>query len=652
MFVCLPIISLIILSLIFHTPDKDWRSAALSAAVVWGVLLTGFTEILSLFRFLTFGSVLTLWGLTIIVLGLIYYRLIKQGKRSLNIPNISNITPVSLVLLGGIVFIIATVGLIAIVAPPNTWDSMTYHMTRVVHWIQNQSVAHYPTYFSAQLVHPPFAEFAIMHFQILSGGDRFANLVQWLSMVGSIIGVSIIAKQLGADGRGQIFAAVFCATIPMGILQASSTQNDYAVCFWLVCLAHYVLLVLPSKNPPIPLVLGIGASMGLAVLTKSTAYFYAFPFMVWLFIVNVKRMRWKLWRPISIVTVIFLSLNLNHYLRNLDLYGHPLATAEYSEHYRIEVYSLSTWISNVIRNLSLHVDIVRHLGLQGFITPITGIVAKLITIIHSFLGLDMNDPRTTFPVGSYKVPGLSFDENVAGNPLHLFLIFLALAFFLFYKKLRIEKQTVGYLLTLIGGFFLLCLMLKIQIFHSRHHLSLFVLFSAFVGLVFSKNWNRHLVTFMAIILIVTSMQWVFGGKARPILAEQNIFNSSRNELYFQNRRHLKQPYLEAANFLKTQECANIGLSLGWKPVPSGIYWEYPFWTLIKTNNDQVVRFEHILHPDNMTAKKSDVYPHNNFTPCAIIAVRSSKDEKIDKMVTKTGTYLLKWSADPISILMK
>ncbi|MCL2930746.1 MAG: hypothetical protein MGG11_00090 [Trichodesmium sp. MAG_R03] len=112
----------------------------------------------------------------------------------------------------------ATIGLIAMVAPPNNWDSMTYHMSRVVHWMQNQSVAHYPTYNLPQLFHPPFAEFTITHLQILSGGDIFANLVKWLSAL-SIIGVSLIAKQLGAKEQGQVFAVVFCATLPMGILK-------------------------------------------------------------------------------------------------------------------------------------------------------------------------------------------------------------------------------------------------------------------------------------------------------------------------------------------------------------------------------------------------------------------------------------------------
>jgi 4-amino-4-deoxy-L-arabinose transferase-like glycosyltransferase len=175
-----------------------------------------------------------------------------------------------------------------------------------------------------------------MHLQILSGGDRFANFVQWFSMVGSIIGVSLIAKELGASARGQVFSAVFCATIPMGILQGSSTQNDYVVGFWLVCLAYYVLLAVKVKNNQTSL-LFIGASLGLAILTKSSAYFYACPFMVWFGLVKLKRLRWKVWKSFFVLSIICFLVNVNHYLRNFYLFGSIIDTPDnFAVEYKIE----------------------------------------------------------------------------------------------------------------------------------------------------------------------------------------------------------------------------------------------------------------------------------------------------------------------------
>ncbi|MBZ8181849.1 ArnT family glycosyltransferase [Oscillatoria salina] len=655
MFACLPLICLIIFWLIFWSPEKDWRSASLTAAVVWGVLLAAFTEILSLFKFLTFSSVLALWLLTLITGGFIYYRLIKQKQRSLKVPPLPKISPANLVLLGGVAAIVATVGLIAVVAPPNTWDSMTYHMSRVVHWIQNRSVAHYPTYNLPQLFHPPFAEYIIMHLQILSSGDRWANLVQWFSMLGSILGVSLIAKQLGANKNGQIFAAVFCATIPMGILQSSSTQNDYAVTFWLVCLAHYILLGLSKQKPRTVTLLGIGASVGLAVLTKSSGYIFAFPFLLWFFLAKINHLRWQLWKPIFIVTAVYFSLNLGHYFRNLDLFATPLGTPDnFAVDYKMEIYTLPAFISNLIRNLAFHNDIVRYLGLEEWITPLTGKVAKLIAIIHSFLGLAIDDPRITAPAG-YSVPGISFDENTAGNPLHFLLICGAISLLLIFPKINHKKRVFCYLVTLIAGLFLFSFLLKIQYYHPRHHLILFVLFSSFVGLVFEKIFHRNLLTVIAVVLIVTSLPWVFQNKFRPIFAETNIFNTSRTALYFLNRPQLEEPYSSAVEYIKRQECFDIGLSLGTGVTVGNRYWEYPLWVLFQKNNNNTYRLENI-QPENISVTKSESYPHNQFSPCAIISIKDKKlqEKQVENLVIKGETYKTEWSAseDYLRILLK
>jgi hypothetical protein len=655
MLAVLPLIVFILLFLVLDNKESDWRNAIISSAVIWGTLLTASTELLSLFKAFTFFTVLLFWSAIAVGLSIFYYRRKKSNKsikHTFSFLSLSKLTPVSIVLLSGIFFIVAVVGIVAVVSPPNNWDSMTYHMPRVVHWIQNRSVAHYPTYDSAQLVHPPFAEFAIMHLQILSGSDRFANLIQWASMVGSILGVSLIAKQLGSNSNGQIFAAVFCSTIPMGILQASSTQNDYVVAFWLVGLAHYVLLVLPYKKPPTLLVFAIAASLALAILSKSSAYLFGFPFMVCLFVWYVNRLRWGLWKPLAIVAVTILLFNLGHYLRNIDLYGSAIATVDYTDDYKIEVYSLPTWVSNIVRNLSLHADIVRYLHLQEFITPITGKVEKLVSIFHQFLGVDTNDPRTTFPPNSYRVPGFSLDENVAVSPLHLLLIFIALISFSLKPSLRRNKETISYLVCLVGGFLILCLMLKLQPFHVRHHLSLFVLFSSFVGLTFSDFFNRYLLAMLAIVLIVTSFPFVLANKYRPIATQQNIFNTTRDELYFTNRPFLAAPYIEAADFLKTQDCQNIGLSIGGKPTPSHLDWEYPIWSLLQARKGLSIRLQHILDPANSSSKFLQEKPYKDFNACAIFAVRNSKDKPVDRLIIKGINYTKKWEKKPITILLK
>jgi len=53
---------------------------------------------------------------------------------------------------------------------------------------------------------------------------------------------------LGAIGEGSV-AALFAATLPMAIVQATSTQNDIIVSYWV----SHLLFVSHSTGPPAPL---------------------------------------------------------------------------------------------------------------------------------------------------------------------------------------------------------------------------------------------------------------------------------------------------------------------------------------------------------------------------------------------------------------
>src|ERR1043166_2232774 len=166
-----------------------WRGAFISAAVIWGILVSVITELLSLFNSITRTWILTAWvvaNTASAVICLLYI----GGQRWRITPKFPKLQPREMLLVACIGFIFLTTCVTALVAPPNNWDSMTYNMASVVHWIQNQNVALYPTHIDRQLYDEPWSEFAIMHLQVLTQGDRFANTVQWFSMVGSAIGVS------------------------------------------------------------------------------------------------------------------------------------------------------------------------------------------------------------------------------------------------------------------------------------------------------------------------------------------------------------------------------------------------------------------------------------------------------------------------------
>ena len=223
-----------------------------------------------------------------------------------------------------------------------------------MHWIQNQSVGHYPTHIPRQLHFPPGGRIH-SHAPTASwpASDRLLNLVQWLGH-GRERGLACRCWRSGSvrRGPGQVVASVVAATLPMGMLQASSTQNDYVVTFWLVCLAYFVLVAI--RRPGWGGSAGVGAALGLAVLTKATAYLFAAPLLVWLLIGYGRAMRWRCSQHVLLIAGVVLALNLGHWLRNTNLYGTPLVWQDgaSTSSYTNEVIGAGMLLSNVIRNAS------------------------------------------------------------------------------------------------------------------------------------------------------------------------------------------------------------------------------------------------------------------------------------------------------------
>jgi hypothetical protein len=150
----------------------DWRRSFVFAAVTWGVLLSLITEALSLDRALSVLGLTLAWTFACVAcatLGMI--RLFVLGASCAGHWPGRRFHWGTVALLIACCLIVALVGLIAEAAPPNTWDSMTYHLARVAQWSQHGTIANYPANTVRQLYQPPFAEWAILHLQILSGGS-------------------------------------------------------------------------------------------------------------------------------------------------------------------------------------------------------------------------------------------------------------------------------------------------------------------------------------------------------------------------------------------------------------------------------------------------------------------------------------------------
>ena len=189
-----------------------------------------FCEIFSIFTVLDLGHLAIGWFLMCMVFAAL---VIKSGfKFEISIPHLPSIY----VAYSLIIFIVILIPLLilAILIPPNNWDSMSYHMTRVEEWRQNLNVYPFPTSNIRQVNYPPLAEYIILNLHVLSQSDYFANLVQYFSLLGSLSLISLSVKLFGLDIKGQFLSVLLLLSIPMVIFQSTSTQTDLTASFFLL----------------------------------------------------------------------------------------------------------------------------------------------------------------------------------------------------------------------------------------------------------------------------------------------------------------------------------------------------------------------------------------------------------------------------------
>ena len=574
------------------------RQSAVYAATVYTLCLFFATELFSVWNILIFEVLLAFWAGLTIVSGLYLY---FYGNRQVVLQTLNASWARVRVsrALWAVVLVWSVVLAIAVIYPPNNWDSMSYHMARVPSWIQQGSINFFPTATLQQLHQPPLAEWNILHLQILSGGDRFANTVQWLALVGCGLGASLIASELKQPFRVQVLALVIAATLPMGLLQGSSTQNDLVVSFWLLAFVLFALQYL--RKPTVGRMSFCGLALGFALLTKGTAYAVAPLLAAMLLLYGIihtqgARPRMKLASAVVVILAIALLLNSSHWARNWGLFRHPWPSDQ--RNYNVEVNVSIVW-SNLVRHAALHLGV-----------PSDQMNAITLDIIRGILGDLIDIPEATWPNQSLRI-AFSKHEDYAGNFLHFWVLAASLlGIVLFRRRSQFSTLIVCLALAIILGMILYSSILRWDLWASRRHTTLFML-GAPITAIFLSSLGSRLQGHFTKIFLITSVPWVFFNETRPMYSEggETIFSVNRTEAYFSpNLRDLFQSYSGAVGYLKGHRPKEIGMYL------SGYQYEYPLRILVKEKIKNVTRLEHV-EIGNVSRKLRD----GSYTPQYIIS---------------------------------
>lgn len=568
------------------------------SALSFSFAIAFITEILSMFHCLNYGLILIAW-IIIAVANILFhyirrdrlYRFYRDLASGIK-PYLTGWSRVEWILIAPIFIILSLVFFQGITYPPTNWDSMTYHLARIVSWISQRSVAPFPTAITRQIYQPPFAEYVIMHFNMLSGNDYFSAAVQFFFLLFSLATIAAIVQAFGLSSKYQLGAVILSATIPEVVLQASSTQNDIVVSFFILAAFYCGLKAISTLK--FTYYLFFGLTIGLGLLTKGTAYIYLGPVVIGFAIATIIRL-FKTRRPVylryaMVIVSTAIIINSGYYYRNYNLTHNLLGISiTEAQQYSNQKMSPALLLSNIIKNAGL------HLGLM-YTQSIAIVADSAIHKLHTAAAININDPATNFHGMKYGIGHDVNNEDSAPNLFHFLLISFAIVILLFnWKKWKLKPAVYSLLIIVIFQVIFFSFYLKWQPWNSRLHVPVFLMAIPLICYAFSLlNKLKKATLLIMPVLIIYALIAVKYNESRPISSK--IFNENRYQKYFASKPQVYLEYDAVTKIINQNKFKNIGLMIGADD------WEYPLFTNCYSTELNPIH----ISVNNITAKASGV----------------------------------------------
>jgi hypothetical protein len=597
--ILLPLLCWLAWTVAFQRAGRTWLEASIAALVIFGLVAALATEGQSVAGVLTPAGSALAWLLAAAA-GLAIARRAGAGTPVAHEVGLK----AAFAEIAVVVLFLALTAVVALIAAPNSYDGLSYHLMRVESWIQQGSVAPFATNDIRQLFMPSWAEYNILQLRLLSGNDRFSNLVQWIGLAGCAGGAALLATTLGGGRIAAVAAAALVATLPQAIAQASGTQTDVIAACWAVIAAAfgYRLLRGPGDRWDIALT---GIALGLAAATKQTALLAAsialVPAGVLLLLQRERRREGLVCAGAAVLAIALIAgpqLARNHSVFG-DLRGHPALVGSLV----MEKRSPGVVTANVLRNGAA------HFGTPS--TPLNEAVATLVARVSRGLGADPDDPATTWSPPFRAVPW-STHEEFASSPLHLLLI---LACVVAATRRRAPGIRLGFLAALVVGVLVFSALFKWQVYIVRLQTPLIVL-----ALAWAATELEHVPTVgrraLLLLLAIAALPYALLNYTRPLLQLPSqavtplpgILTIPRNLQYFNYSPGVGRAYWDVAMHIARSDCIDVGVR-AWPDA-----WLYPVARLAR-NAGSEARYRH-LEVLNVSARFAKPGP----APCLLLQI--------------------------------
>ncbi|KAA6441064.1 glycosyltransferase family 39 protein [Dyadobacter flavalbus] len=495
---------------------QSFRRSLLTSASGIFFFIAAATELLSALNQIHTASVSGAWIILNVFLIFWYQSLKSKQKGDIRqtgqswvlsskafLKNLGALTQVILFTLSGITF------LVAVVAPPNNMDALSYHLSRLGYWIQNRNVEHYASHIERAISFSPFSEYIHLHTFLLLGSERVFQLVQWFCLSGILAYISLLIELFSGTRSAMRMALCFAATLPIVVLESMTTQNDLVVAFFILASAFYVFDYVKNRSRSALILLVLSVSLGM--MTKGTFVFYALPFGLYLlFFMLIRQNSRKTLAIVSCCLILaVLLINAPFWLRTYKLFRTPIGTMANGN--KNDFGNPSGFISSVSKHTFLHL---------GFVSPqnrYNAFMEAQLKSIHEAVGVPLNESGYGM---DFKMNKLNFNEDFAHNFIGMLLILLSLPLLFFTDFPRNARWYAG---LAFASFLVFCLFISYQVYGSRLHIPFFLLISPVIGLVYSSVLNSVLTSFLLITLWICALPFALLSVTHPLLSTRWFF---------------------------------------------------------------------------------------------------------------------------------
>lgn len=447
--------------------------------------------------------------------------------------------------------------------PPNNWDSLAYHLSRVGYWLQHNSFYPWPTPDPRQTTFPMNAEIGVMWTVLFVGTDQLAGFVQWSAVAASMAAIAGLSRLFGASRAQAVFAALLWATLPEIILQSTTTQNDLVAGAFFASGIYLLYLGLQSRHNGALLLSGLG--LGLALGTKNTILFLL-PgltltiLMLWFGHGRQRTRQLLVWTGASLTGFLLVGAYL--FALNLLVHGDPLGPPTFVSGL---VGSPESWLgrltANIPRGLYQSVDLT---GLPDSIAdPLHQVKADVGTRVFSIL----NVPTDFTPaVGEPGESDLHWrppvhEDFAAFGPVAFLLLVPAVTYQASVALARKDPFRLGLAVMSVGPFLAVCT-LSWYPWDNRYLVVATILSAPFLALCWRSGFPYAIprCSIVALALLVTGWTTTHN-LSKPIVGARRIWEMDTIERQTINHDSM-EPVLRAVERLIPQD-ATVGTVMGY-----------------------------------------------------------------------------------------